>query len=75
MTEQTYQASTFKAQCLALLDEVASTKTTVLVTKRGRPLARLVPVDDGETSTDGSVTLMADDDEAYFSTGEAWRAG
>lgn len=75
MSERTFQASTFKAQCLALLDEVASTKTTVLVTKRGRPLARLVPVDDQDTSTEGSVTLLADDDEAYFSTGETWHAG
>lgn len=75
MSERTFQASTFKAQCLALLDEVASTRTTVLVTKRGRPLARLVPVDDQDTSTEGSVTLLADDDEAYFSTGETWHAG
>lgn len=75
MTEQTYQASTFKARCLALIDEVAATGDSVLVTKRGRPLARLVPVDDPDVSTDGSVTLLADDDEAFFSTGEEWRAG
>lgn len=75
MTERIYQASTFKARCLALLDEVASTGNSVLVTKRGRPLARLVPIDDPTVSTDCSVTLIAEDDEALFTTGEEWRAG
>lgn len=74
MAERTYQASTFKARCLALLDEVAATGSSVLVTKRGRPLARLVPVEDAGDSTDGSVTLLAEDDESYFSTGEHWHA-
>ena len=75
MAERTYQASTFKARCLALLDDVAETRRSVLVTKRGRPVARLVPVDDDVASTDGSVTLIATDDEDFFSTGEAWHAG
>ncbi|MCC6210695.1 MAG: type II toxin-antitoxin system Phd/YefM family antitoxin [Burkholderiales bacterium] len=40
---KTLQASQFKAQCLALLDEVARTGEPVLVTKHGRPLAELRP--------------------------------
>lgn len=36
-------ASEFKAKCLAILDQVASTGETVVVLKRGRPVARLVP--------------------------------
>jgi prevent-host-death family protein len=38
-------AGRFKAVCLQLLDEVAQTRRPVTVTKRGRPVARLVPVD------------------------------
>lgn len=68
------QASTFKARCLAVLDEVARSRDTVLVTKHGKPVARLVPVDDETAPTHGSVTLLADDDELYFSTGERWDA-
>jgi len=67
------QASTFKAQCLALLDEVEATQRTIVVTKHGRPVAKLVPLDD-PVSTVGSVTLLADADEDYFSTGAAWDA-
>lgn len=40
---QTIQASKFKARCLALMDEVARTGDTVLVTKNGRPVAELRP--------------------------------
>lgn len=35
-------ASRFKARCLALLDEVARTHDTIVVTKRGQPVARVV---------------------------------
>ena len=38
-------AGEFKARCLALLDEVAATGEGLTVTKRGKPVARLVPVD------------------------------
>ncbi len=69
------QASTFKARCLALLDEVARSRTTVLVTKHGKPVARLVPIDSEVAPTQGSVTLLEDDDEMFFSTGERWNAG
>ena len=37
-------ASTFKAECLAVLDRVAETGEAVVVTKRGRPVAEVVPV-------------------------------
>ena len=43
MVMKTLQASRFKAQCLALLDEVARTGEPVLVTKHGRPVAELRP--------------------------------
>lgn len=74
MGARTIQASTFKAQCLALLDEVAASHDPVIVTKHGRPVAKLVPLDSGPPAP-GSVTLIADDDEDYFSTGEHWDAG
>ncbi len=39
----TIQASKFKAKCLALMDEVARTGQSILVTKNGRPVAELRP--------------------------------
>jgi prevent-host-death family protein len=37
------KASEFKAKCLAVLDEVERTRQPVVITKRGKPVARLVP--------------------------------
>jgi prevent-host-death family protein len=37
-------AGTFKAKCLAVMDEVQSKRETVIITKRGKPVAKLVPV-------------------------------
>ncbi len=39
----TIQASEFKAKCLALMDEVARTGKTIVVTKNGKPVAELRP--------------------------------
>ena len=72
MQEIYVQASTFEARCLALLDQVVRSRTSVVVTKRGKPVAKLVPLDDVPRMTRGSVTLLAQDDSAYLSTGEAW---
>ncbi len=36
----------FKAQCLALLAEVAESNEIVVVTKYGKPLVGIVPIDD-----------------------------
>ena len=36
-------ASLFKAQCLRLLDQVSRTGEELVILKRGRPVARLVP--------------------------------
>nr|NDG06974.1 type II toxin-antitoxin system Phd/YefM family antitoxin [Oxalobacteraceae bacterium] len=42
-TMTTIQASEFKARCLALMDQVARTGETILVTKNGKPIAELRP--------------------------------
>jgi prevent-host-death family protein len=36
-------AGKFKAQCLAVMDEVQATGEPVLVTKHGKPVIKLVP--------------------------------
>jgi prevent-host-death family protein len=45
----TISATEFKAKCLAILDQVQSTGETVVITKRGRVVARLVGETDAET--------------------------
>lgn len=74
MSDNIVMASKFKEKCLALLDQVARTKVPLTVTKHGRPVARVVPMDDKQPQrlTKGSVRLLKKEDSAYFSTGESW---
>lgn len=38
-------AGFFKVHCLAVMDEVQAKRETVVITKRGKPVAKLVPAD------------------------------
>jgi prevent-host-death family protein len=69
--ETRVQASVFKARCLAMLDEVESSHRSFVVTKNGRPVAKLVPLE-APVPTLGTVTLLAENDEDYFSTDSRW---
>jgi prevent-host-death family protein len=44
MKTKTIPAGTFKAQCLAIMDEVHAKREAVVITKRGKPVAKLVPI-------------------------------
>ncbi len=37
-------AGNFKTNCLAVMDEVQAKRETVVITKRGKPVAKLVPL-------------------------------
>lgn len=73
MVMQTLSASQFKARCLALLDDVALTGEEIVVTKRGRPVARLVAVDAPQPLA-GSVQFHASDDELLAPLDVEWDA-
>lgn len=54
-------AAKFKAECLALLDRVAETGESLVITKRGRPVARVLPMEPSEPkSLRGSVREIGD---------------
>lgn len=62
MAERTLAASKFKAHCLQILEDVARTGAGVTVTKRGRPIARLLPITEtAPPSLLGSVRFEDDD--------------
>ncbi len=42
---KTMPAGVFKTKCLSIMDEVKAKRETVVITKHGRPVAKLVPVD------------------------------
>ena len=66
-------AGKFKDVCLKMLDDVARTKAPVVITKRGRPIARLVPFvrPAGRATLAGSILKETGDP---FGTGETWDA-
>jgi antitoxin (DNA-binding transcriptional repressor) of toxin-antitoxin stability system len=40
-------AGSFKVHCLAVMDEVQAKRETILITKHGKPVAKLIPADQG----------------------------
>jgi prevent-host-death family protein len=44
MKDATMPAGEFKARCLEVMDSVSRTRRSVVITKRGKPVVRLVPV-------------------------------
>ncbi len=59
--KRTIPAGKFKAECLALLDRVAETAEPYVITKRGRPVAEVVPVrTHAPRPLRGSVTTHGD---------------
>ena len=57
MKTKTMPAGVFKAKCLAVMDEVHSKCESVIITKRGKPIAKLVPV---ESEPDDIFGFMKD---------------
>ena len=56
--------SELKTHCSRVIEEVSRTREAVLITKRGRPVAKLVPIDDAPESlfgfARGTVTVHGD---------------
>lgn len=71
--ERVITATQFKAKCLALLDEVAERRETLVITKHGAPVARVGPVSEPR-SLRGSVTYLVSDEELAAPLDEAWEA-
>jgi len=76
-----HAAGEFKTHCLRLMDEVARTGVPITVSKRGKPLVRVVPATAPELSMEewrarcrSQITLPDDDELLVAPTGERWKA-
>ena len=53
-------AADFKANCLRLMDEVARQRRPIIITKRGKPVAKLVPVENSPIDPFGCMAGTAE---------------
>ena len=73
---KTIPAGEFKARCLRIMEEVRTKRVTVLITKKGRPVAKLVPADEDLDDVFGrlqGVLEIAGDVESPVGTPEDWK--
>ncbi len=71
-------AGEFKTHCLRVMEDVRRRREAVLVTKRGVPIAKLVPADEPNLDVFGCMAGSAEiigDIEAPVVPAQAWKAG
>ena len=74
---KTMGAGEFKARCLKVMDQVRATREPVTITKRGRPVAKLVPVSGRNDDIFGclkGVFQIVGDIESPVVAPEEWEA-
>ena len=69
---RTIEAAQFKAQCLALLDDLES--DGLIITREGKPVARVVPYAQGDADLIGSLRGKARVNGDVSTTGVRWNA-
>ena len=76
--EKSIGVTAFKAQCLALIDDVARGKTRrVVLMKHNRPVAAIVPIESSPTALWGALrgtVKVAAGTDLTQGTGEDWEA-
>jgi prevent-host-death family protein len=75
MVMKKMSASEFKARCLKVMDDVQATRETVLITKKGRPVAKLVPAETPRAALFGCLAgtvEIAGDIESPVVPPESW---
>ena len=59
VTERRISAGEFKSTCLRLMDDVQRSKRSVVITKRGKPVAKLVPYSEDALQLFGALAGTA----------------
>ena len=68
-------AGEFKTHCLKLIDKVNETKKSVTITKHGKPMAKLTPIEDEAYSLFGCLKDTVEiKEDIVAGTGEVWEA-
>lgn len=73
--ETTIDAGDFKAKCLQLLDAVATQREPLIITQRGKPVAKLVPVPPQAALFGALAGSVVSESDIVAPVGDAWEAG
>lgn len=68
-------AGDFKARCLKLLDQVAASGSALIITKRGKPVAQLVPMAGRKRLFGAMAGSVVSQERIVEPLDEAWQAG
>jgi len=74
---KTLPAGEFKARCLAVMEEVRKNREPVLITRRGKPVAKLVPADKTREELIGrleGIVSITGDVESPIEPVDAWES-
>ena len=74
---KTISAAKFKAHCLKVMDEVQTTRESVIVTKKGKPVVKVVPAQAPSEEVFGCLSEVIDivgDIESPVLPSETWNA-
>lgn len=71
-------AGEFKAKCLQLMDQVQEEGIELVITKRGKPVAKLVPIAEEKPAEDGwgcmkdRIKILVSEEELWKSDPNDW---
>lgn len=74
---RTMRAGEFKARCLKVMDQIQKTREPLIVTKRGKPVVKLLPADKAGSDVFGclkGVVKIVGDIESPMVPPESWEA-
>jgi prevent-host-death family protein len=76
MKEATITISEFKAKCLGLIEGVAGGGESIIITKHGKAVAKVIPILASRKSTKGSWKGLVEirGDIVHFDASEDWEA-
>ncbi len=76
MKQTILAVSEFKAKCLRLLGQVEENGDTLIITRRGRPIAKVVPASLPKKSLRGSWKgiVKVEGDIVHFDTSQDWES-
>jgi prevent-host-death family protein len=77
MSKRSYSVSEFKAKSLGLLEKVARSREIIIITKRGKPIAQVLPIPEPTQAPEpGKLkdALLSEEDVVTPLGGKLWKA-